>query len=81
MHYTDCEEFKTYMEAKGHSIDSFVKYCFTIFGWRRYDHVIKAKKNSIEEKQHSFEILINALVHAQSGQVQPEIITLYKLKL
>jgi hypothetical protein len=38
-------------------------------------------QRGIDESQHSFEILIDAFVHAEQGTLQPQLITAKKKKL
>jgi hypothetical protein len=37
-------------------------------------------QRGVDERQHSFEILIDAFVHAEQGTLQPQLITAGKIK-
>ena len=41
---------------------------------------IQQIQRGIEECQHTFEILVDAFLHAQDGVVQPQLITMAKIK-
>jgi hypothetical protein len=44
------------------------------------DEQFRLIQRGIDESQHSFEILIDAFVHAEQGVLQPQLITAEKIK-
>jgi len=41
---------------------------------------IQQIQRGIEECQHTFEVLVDAILHAQEGVIQPQLITIAKIK-
>jgi len=44
------------------------------------NEIIQQIQRGIEECQHTFEILVDAFLHAQDGVVQPQLSTMAKIK-
>jgi hypothetical protein len=83
---TDCIAFDEYMKSKNKYIDNLKDFIVEHLkkGRNKYVNLLNEQlrmiQRSVDECQHSFEMLIDVFIHAEQGILQPQLIPMKKIR-